>query len=52
MKINVDDNQELASQFGIRGIPTVMVFKEGQVVSSMVGMKPRDELAKALDTAL
>lgn len=51
-KVNVDDNQQLAGQFGIRGIPTVMVFKDGQVVNSMVGMKPKEELASALDSAL
>ena len=51
-KVNVDDNQELASQFNIRGIPTVMVFKGGAVVSSLVGMQPREQLVKALDDAL
>ena len=51
-KVNVDDNQELAGQYGIRGIPTVMIFKDGQVFNSMVGMKPKEELAKALDSAL
>ena len=52
VKVNVDDNQELAGEYGIRGIPTVMVFKDGQVVDSMVGMKPKEELAKALDATL
>ena len=51
-KINVDDNQELASQFGIRGIPTVMIFKEGEVANSFVGLRPKEDLAKALEAVL
>lgn len=52
VKVNVDDNQQLAAHFGIRGIPTVMVFKGGQAVSTMVGMQPKEQLAQALDAAL
>ena len=48
-KINVDDNQELAGQFGIRGIPTVMIFKNGQVAASFVGLRSKADLAAALD---
>jgi thioredoxin 1 len=51
-KVNVDDNQELAAKFGIRGIPTIMVFKGGEAVSTLVGMQPKEQLAKALDDAL
>jgi len=51
-KVNVDNNQELAAQFGIRGIPTVMLFKGGQMLNSFVGVKPKDEFARALDAAL
>ncbi len=52
VKVNVDDNQQLAAQFGIRGIPTVMVFKGGEAVSTMVGLQPKEQLAKALDDAI
>lgn len=52
VKVNVDDNQQLAAQFGIRGIPTVMVFKGGEAVSTMVGLQPKEQLAEALDAAL
>jgi thioredoxin 1 len=51
-KVNVDDNQDLAGSFGIRGIPTVMLFKGGEVVSQFVGLKPKEELAAALNDAI
>ncbi len=51
-KINVDDNQDLAARFGIRGIPTVLLFKGGKQVGSFVGLKSKEELAKALDAQL
>ena len=51
-KINVDNNQELASQFGIRGIPTVMIFKDGEVANSFVGLRPKEDLATALEAVL
>ncbi|MBK9303431.1 MAG: thioredoxin [bacterium] len=52
VKVNVDDNQDLATKYGIRGIPTVMVFKGGDAVASLVGMRPKAELAQALDAAI
>jgi len=51
-KVNVDDNQQLAGQFGIRGIPTVMLFKNGQAVDSFVGLQQKGDLAAALDKVL
>ena len=51
-KVNVDDNQELAGSFGIRGIPTVMIFKGGQVLNQFVGVKPKDDLVAALNDAM
>ncbi len=51
-KINVDNNQELAAKFGIRGIPTVMLFKGGNSVNSFVGLKSKEDLAGALNDAL
>jgi len=51
-KVNVDNNQELAAKFGIRGIPTVMLFKGGQSVNNFVGMKPKQELADAINNAI
>lgn len=51
-KVNVDNNQDLAAKFGIRGIPTVMLFKGGESVNNFVGMKPKQELADAISNAL
>ena len=51
-KVNVDEDQELANRFGIRGIPTVMIFKQGKVVGNFVGVQPKRELALSLDAAL
>jgi thioredoxin 1 len=52
MKINVDDNPKIASQYGVMSIPTLMVFKNGQPVTNIVGFRPKAELKKSLDTAL
>jgi thioredoxin 1 len=51
-KVNVDDNHQLAGQFGIRGIPTMMVFKDGQMVDSFVGLQQKADLAGAIEKHL
>ena len=51
-KINVDNNQELARQFGIRGIPTVMLFKDGSSINSFVGVRPKEDLVAAVNNAI
>ena len=45
-KLNVDDNPSIATQFGIRGIPTLLFFKGGKVVQQMVGVKSKAEIKK------
>ena len=47
-KVNVDDSQELATKFGIRSIPTLLVFKGGKVQEQMVGMMSKKDLEKKL----
>ncbi len=43
-KVNVDDNQELAAEYGIRAIPTLMIFKNGEVKDQMVGAIGKKDL--------
>ena len=52
MKLNVDDNPKIASQYGVMSIPTLIIFKEGKPVSNIVGFRPKNELKKNLDEAL
>ncbi len=47
-KINVDEEPELASMFGIMSIPTVMAFKQGEVVGTAVGVRPKQALLDLL----
>lgn len=47
-KINVDDEGELAQQFGIMSIPTLVVMKDGQVVNQAVGMRQKQDIKKML----
>jgi thioredoxin 1 len=48
-KVNVDDNQALAGQYGITAIPTLLLFKGGQVVEQMQGMRGKRDLKTRLD---
>lgn len=48
-KVDVDANQSVAMQFGIRSIPTVMLFNKGQVVDTFVGVRPRADYVASLD---
>ncbi|WP_338867683.1 thioredoxin [Myxococcus stipitatus] len=47
-KINVDDNQETAQRYGIRAMPSLLLFKEGKVVRQLVGARPRAQLEEEL----
>ncbi len=51
-KVNVDNAPRIASQYGIMSIPTLMLFKEGKPVDTVIGFRPKEELKKSLDTAL
>ena len=48
VKLNVDENNNAAFQFNIRGIPTLLVFKGGQVVDQLVGAVPKDQIEKVV----
>ena len=48
-KINVDEENELAAQFGIMSIPTLVVIKNGQVVNQVMGARPKDAILALLD---
>ena len=51
-KLNVDDNREVAARFGIRGIPTLMLFHNGEVVATKVGALSKSQLTTFLDSHL
>jgi thioredoxin 1 len=52
VKLNVDDNQVVPTKYGIRAIPTLMLFKGGEVVASKTGAMSRSQLAQFLDSHL
>ena len=51
-KVDVDANQEFASKYGVRNIPTVLVFKNGEVVEKQVGVAPKATYAEKIDAHL
>ncbi|HEV7279043.1 MAG TPA: thioredoxin [Pirellulaceae bacterium] len=50
-KVDVDSNRDLAIKYGIQSIPTLLVFKQGQVVDKMMGVQSKNRLQSALDGA-
>ncbi|MCH2127245.1 MAG: thioredoxin [Pirellulaceae bacterium] len=50
-KVNIDDNPEAAQKFGVSSIPTLMLFKSGEVEDRFVGVQPKMRLQEALDAA-
>ena len=50
-KVNIDESQGIAQQFGISSIPTLMVFKGGEPVETLVGMNSKSRIQEALDAA-
>ncbi len=47
-KVDVDTNQEIAAKYGIRNIPTILFFKDGEVVDKVVGVAPKEQLEEKL----
>lgn len=52
VKLNIDEARETSMKFGIRSIPTVAIFKDGQVVDMRVGLTTHDDLSARLDKAI
>ncbi|MCK0130041.1 thioredoxin [Flavobacteriaceae bacterium F08102] len=51
-KLDVDANQEFAAKYGVRNIPTVLIFKNGEVVDKQVGVAPKATYAEKLDALM
>ncbi len=51
-KVNIDEHQGLAAQYGVRSIPTLLVIKDGKVTEQMVGAKSKRDLKASLDRAI
>jgi thioredoxin 1 len=51
-KVDVDSNQEFAAKYGVRNIPTVLVFKNGEVVDKQVGVAPKNVYTGKIDAAM
>jgi len=51
-KMNVDENREVPARFGIRGIPTLMIFKDGQLAATKVGAMSKSQLTAFIDQQL
>jgi len=51
-KLNTDDNVQTASRYGIRSIPTLLVFKGGEPVAQVIGFRPKSELKRTLDSVV
>jgi thioredoxin 1 len=49
-KLNVDENREMAMKYGITGIPTLLIFKDGQAVQQFVGLQQDDALVSSLES--
>lgn len=51
-KVDVDANMEFAAKYGVRNIPTVLVFKNGEIVNRQVGVSPKQVYAEAIEAAM
>lgn len=52
VKVNIDDNPNAPSKYGVRSIPTMLIFKDGQVVAQTVGSMAKSDLFKWVDTSI
>jgi thioredoxin 1 len=52
LKLNTDDNTQTASRYGVRSIPTLMMFKGGEAVDHVIGFRPKSQLKQTIEKAL
>lgn len=52
VKLNVDDNPNAAAQFNVMSIPTLIIFKNGQPVKTIIGAQPKESIKQAIDEAI
>jgi thioredoxin 1 len=51
-KLNIDENPQTPTKYGVRGIPTLMLFKDGQVAATKVGVLPKSQLAEWVESVI
>lgn len=51
-KLNVDQNRSIAAQYGVMSIPTLIIFKDGEMVEQMIGAQPKENLLKILKSVI
>lgn len=51
-KLNVDENPNIAAKYGVRGIPTLMIFKDGELAATKVGLMPKGKIAEWIEGSI
>lgn len=51
-KVNIDQNPETPSKYGVRGIPTMIIFKDGQAIATKVGAMPKSKIVEWIDSVV
>jgi len=51
-KLNVDENPNIPGRYAVRGIPTLLLFKEGELAETIVGLRPKDDIARLIERHL
>ena len=52
MKVNVDENKDLAQKFGIKGLPTMVLFKDGSEIDKLIGFMPKDKIIEKINAKI